>query len=400
MNKCSFIVSNGLSGAHIERSFSKGHFFFCLRLFPDIGESLLIVSGEDHGGDLSAEVAIDAAHVIVESSFDVEWVFVGFIGHVGRVGGDINFFKFIILIDYCVLRMNETSSQIDLYALSLLRLVARHRSFTAASKEAGISQSALTRQVQGLEERLGVKVFERTTRLVKLTEAGAVFLRETEALPHILEGAVRRVREEYLGAAREVKVGLSQGLALAHIPGIFHSGQKDHLGQRVRISQSSDDELLQQVAQNELDLGIISRPQKVPDSILIRHEMEDEFCLIAPEGIPVDGSFAQWAKSKSWILPPAASISRELIDGWAKSQKLTLRGSLELENIDLTNEFVALGFGVAFVPRRSLTSLMRKHRIQRVPIPKKLSRQLVAIVPKHGTVPEHVSEFVDGILFS
>ncbi len=289
---------------------------------------------------------------------------------------------------------------IDLYALRLLRLVSEHRGFTSAAKEAGISQSALTRQVQGLEERLGLKVFERTTRSVKLTEAGAVFLRETEALPHILEGALRRVREEYLDAPREVKIGLSLGLALAHIPGIFHSEQKGLLGKRVRLTQFSDQEILEQVSRSELDLGIIDRPKKLPEQVRVSHEMEDEFCLIGFAGSVVEKNFDEWGVAQTWILPPVGSSSRALIDQWAKQQNLRLNGNLELENFDLINEFVALGFGVALVPRRSLTSLMRRHRVSRLPMPLRLSRQLIAVVPKHGTTPEYVSEFVSGILFS
>lgn len=296
--------------------------------------------------------------------------------------------------------MNENESQIDLYALRLLRLVADHRGFTAAAKEAGISQSALTRQVQGLEDRLGLKVFERTTRSVSLTEAGAVFLRETEALPHILEGALRRVREEYLEAPREVKIGLSMGLALAHIPGIFHKEQQGHLGKRIYLTQFSDQEILEQVSRSELDLGIVARPNKLPKLVRVSHEMEDEFCLIAPADVVEEKNFKKWVATQMWILPPRGSWARELIEGWAKRHHLKLNGNLELENFDLINEFVALGFGVALVPRRSLTSLMRKHRVSRLPLPHKLSRQLIAVVPKHGTTPDYVREFVSGILFS
>ncbi len=85
---------------------------------------------------------------------------------------------------------------IDLHALHLLRSVAKFRGFTAAAKACGLSQSALTRQVQAIEARLGIKVFERTTRSVTVTEPGAVLLRETAAIPNILSGAMRRIRED------------------------------------------------------------------------------------------------------------------------------------------------------------------------------------------------------------
>ncbi|MES2660212.1 MAG: LysR family transcriptional regulator [Verrucomicrobiota bacterium] len=55
-----------------------------------------------------------------------------------------------------------SESDIDLYSLHLLRMVAKFRGFTAASKACGLSQSALTRQVQSIESRLGIKVFDRT----------------------------------------------------------------------------------------------------------------------------------------------------------------------------------------------------------------------------------------------
>src|SRR5687767_11621900 len=98
--------------------------------------------------------------------------------------------------------MNDDSFSgppIDLHSLYLLRLVAKFRGFTAASKACGLSQSALTRQVQAIEARLGIKVFDRTTRIVAITEPGAVLLRETEAIPNILAGAMRRIREDYQG---------------------------------------------------------------------------------------------------------------------------------------------------------------------------------------------------------
>ena len=87
---------------------------------------------------------------------------------------------------------------VDLYSLQLIRLVAEHRNFSAAAKEAGISQSALSRQIANAELRLELKLFERTTRQVKITEAGAILLRETAAIPNLLEGALNRLREECL----------------------------------------------------------------------------------------------------------------------------------------------------------------------------------------------------------
>src|SRR4030095_6477483 len=71
--------------------------------------------------------------------------------------------------------MNEflATGPFDLYELQLFHLVAEHQSFTRAGQAAGLTQSAITRQIRGMEDRLGGALFERTTRHVRLTAAGA-----------------------------------------------------------------------------------------------------------------------------------------------------------------------------------------------------------------------------------
>lgn len=82
----------------------------------------------------------------------------------------------------------------DLYELHLLQLVARHGSFTRAAGQAGLTQSAITRQVQGVEARLGLPLFERTTRSVVVTDAGKFLCRKARgsSVPRSREEANRR----------------------------------------------------------------------------------------------------------------------------------------------------------------------------------------------------------------
>ena len=304
--------------------------------------------------------------------------------------------------------MNEPDfhePDIDLYSLHLLRSVAKFRGFTAASKACGLSQSALTRQVQAIEARLGIKVFERTTRSVTITEPGAVLLRETEAIPNILSGAMRRIREEYLGDRREIRIGISRGLTLAHIPGIFHPRQKLQPNVKIIVSQPDSDSLLKQVENASLDLGILTKPSPLPATVTVSHRIRDQFAVIASsseelpqlDSLPV---FRKWASRQSWLLPPVTSRSRQLIDVWAHDHKVDLRPIMELENFDLMIQFAALRMGVAFIPRRSLSGFPRKRLLRLIHPPVELSRDLIVISPKHSKCPEHVADFVRGILFS
>ncbi len=301
--------------------------------------------------------------------------------------------------------MNELS-EIDLYKLGLLRMVADLRSFTAAAEKAGISQSAITRQIQSMESQLGVKLLERTTRSVTLTEPGAILLRETEAVPNLLSGAIRRIREEYLDIRKEIRVGISTELTLTHIPGIFHGQERSHPDVRILVSQESDSSLFDKVRTNWLDLAIVCSAGKSLDQVEVIHTIDDQFWLVAPEGsvIPEEGgssaNWKKWASDQRWLFPSESSATRGLIDGWVATLGLKPKPSMEMENHDLMVQFVALGMGVAFVPRRALSGFARRHKVVRVPVSIELCRKLVAVVPRFSSVPEHVRNFVSGILFS
>src|SRR5262245_4860799 len=114
----------------------------------------------------------------------------------------------------------------DLYELHLLQLVARLGSFTRAAVQAGLTQSAITRQVQGVEARLGIALFERTTRKVVVTEAGGFLLREGARLIGDVDAILVRLREQFTDAPKVVRVGVSQTIGFSYLPGLFVAQRK------------------------------------------------------------------------------------------------------------------------------------------------------------------------------
>lgn len=73
--------------------------------------------------------------------------------------------------------------------------VARHLNFRAASEEMALTQSAVSRQIQSLEEDVGVSLFHRHTRAVELTNAGGLLLRAVTPSLERIDSAVRQIRQ-------------------------------------------------------------------------------------------------------------------------------------------------------------------------------------------------------------
>ena len=89
--------------------------------------------------------------------------------------------------------------------------VAEYQSFTKAASRYYITQTAITQQIRALESHLGVQLFDRNTRPVRLTPEGSVFLREAKGILERVEQAEHRVREASVGLVGSLKVGYIKG---------------------------------------------------------------------------------------------------------------------------------------------------------------------------------------------
>lgn len=294
--------------------------------------------------------------------------------------------------------------KLNLNDLHLLHLVNHHLSITAAAESINLTQSTLSRRLQSIEQELGVKLFHRTTRKLSITPAGKQLLRDTASIPNILDSAIQRISENYLGTQKQINIGISPSLSLAHLPGIFHQQSNVQPEVKIIISQPSSEQIIRQVANNKLDLGIVTHQSNIEKTAHIHHQMMDQFCVILPtnESAPSlkPQHFKKWAMQQSWILPPLNSPSRVIIDDWLIHLKIKLSPTMELENFDLMCQLTALNMGVSFIPKRAITAFPRKKQLQHLTLKDAPKRTLSVIGPKNTVVPTHISEFTDSILFS
>src|SRR5579862_2683228 len=94
----------------------------------------------------------------------------------------------------------------DLEELATFAIVAEERSFTRAAARLGVSQSALSHSMRGLEKRLGLQLLARTTRSVSATAAGAALLDELAPALERINGAIAEVRRQRENPAGRVRL--------------------------------------------------------------------------------------------------------------------------------------------------------------------------------------------------
>lgn len=294
--------------------------------------------------------------------------------------------------------------KLDLKDLHLLHLINYFKSITLAAEAVNLTQSALSRKLQAIELEMGVQLFYRSTRKLSISPAGQQLLEDTAAIPNILDSAIQRISENFLGSQKQINIGISSSLSLAHLPGIFHPQSNLHPEVKIIISQPKSIEIIHQITTNKLDLGIVNHRAGIEAKADIHHQMSDKFCLIvstddsAPSLTPQH--FSKWAARQTWILPPERSPSRVVIDEWLEKKGVKVKPNMELENFDLMCQLTALSMGVAFIPIRALSAFSRKKQLQKISLQLAPERKLSVIGPKNITVSQHIENFTKSILFS
>ena len=293
----------------------------------------------------------------------------------------------------------------DLYALEVFRAVAREESFTGAAARAGLTQSAVTRQIQGMEERLGLRLFERTTRKVRLTAAGEFLEQRAGELLANVDDTLRELRETFELAPKCVRVGVSQSIGLAYLPGFFHSFQRSSPHVLINVDSGSGESICRRVADGELDVGFICAPKRLGNELEVTHRFDDGFTFIAPPGLDVPARFGgRWPSVRKlldeerWLLI-AAGTTGSLVREWLAENGLAVDPAMELDSFDLIINLVSQGMGVSLVPHRALPVYARSRPVARIRSKRRLQRELVVVVRKDRQRPQEITDFVASILY-
>ena len=235
-----------------------------------------------------------------------------------------------------------TALHLHLQQLVYLREVDRAGTLTEAAARLHVSQPALSQSLAELERRLGVRLFERSGRRRVLTDAGRETVRyavevlaRTEVLRDEL-GARQR------GEAGTLRVGMIDAASLYVLPETIRRFRESRPGVELRLVVDTSSALMQQLDDFTLDLAFVVGPadgEYETDQVL-----REPLFLYGPPG-------AEGAPSEAeWVLYPAGSRSRTLIDEALLREGIRPRVMLESGNPEVLRQLVALDLGWSVLP--------------------------------------------------
>jgi DNA-binding transcriptional LysR family regulator len=248
--------------------------------------------------------------------------------------------------------------------------VARHRSIREAAEELHVAQSALSRQIQKLEQELGVPLFQRHARGVELTSAGEIFLRHARSSLRQDE----RVRSE-LDALKGLRHGTInmqsiESLVPGVLPKVILGFSKRHPGITFNVTVDRSDQILAAVREGRTDIGLVFYPTAEPEVSSVFKMREPLVALMSPRHPLAKKAKVSLAESIGYpiALPLKNSGSRVLIDIACKAAGIAMRPVLETNSIQLRVQFVHVNNGITFHSRLSAAASLTEGDVVAVPI--------------------------------
>jgi DNA-binding transcriptional LysR family regulator len=268
--------------------------------------------------------------------------------------------------------------------------VARRGNVSRAAEALFLTQPAITARLKALERDLGTKLFVRSSRGMKLSDAGRAFLPYAERTMTTVDEGRQLVTNLRQGNMGLLVIAAAPAVSTYVLPEILRAFRTTHPNVRLGVKTGHTEEVLEMVLRGEANVGI-GRPIRHPDIELIP-VLEDEMVLV----VSARHAFARRGKvrmdelaAERLVLFDRTSSYHELTSSLFRQAGVIPASTLELDNVEAAKKMVQQGLGVALLPRMALATELKSRSLRPVKLigAPPLSRPIVALRRKDAGTP-------------
>ena len=238
----------------------------------------------------------------------------------------------------------------ELLQLRYFQKVAKTESMTKAAEALRIAQPSLSKTISRLEEQVGVQLFERTGKKIKLNEYGTCFLERVNNALNELEDGVNEVRDLANQKEKSVSVGSATAKLLPNLIKAYLTKKPEIKFRFLQVTQHA--ELRWQLEQGEIDICISSLPLQ-KDGICCEALASEKIYLVVPENHPLAARkkiSLREIGNEPLIYYTAECGLREIINQFCEQMAFEPNVSCECTTPEVTCSLVEAGLGLAFFP--------------------------------------------------
>lgn len=264
--------------------------------------------------------------------------------------------------------------------------VAEREHVSEAAVELHVAQSAISRQIANLEAELGVELFEREGRNVRLTHIGKIFLTHTKTALKAIDHAKKQI-DEYIDPERgSIKIGFPTSLASNLLPTVVSEFKKKYPKIGFQLRQGSYNFLIESVENREIDVAFLGPVPSEHPEIIGDILFTENFYALVPSSHPLvnqEHVNLRDLHDEDFVLFPEGYVLHQLVIDGCKQSGFTPKVSSQGEDLDAIKGLVAAGIGITLLPESAFNDL-NPHYSAKVAIQNpELKRTVGIIIPRN-----------------
>jgi len=235
----------------------------------------------------------------------------------------------------------------ELRQLKTLVAISDYGTFAAAADAIGLTQSAVSLQIKGLEQDIGTEIFDRRHRPPLLNDKGRTLVEQARKVLKMCDDIAHQGVDVPLEGV--LTFGAVPTSIASILPPALAMMRQRHPKLQIRVSSGLSAELAAATRSGQLDAAIVSEPNQLTEGLIQNHITREPLLVIAPPDVPGEtdreileaASYIQFSR-RAWV--------GQHIDHYLRDREIKVKRGMEIDSLDAITRMVSFGLGVSVVP--------------------------------------------------
>ena len=286
----------------------------------------------------------------------------------------------------------------NLNQLKIFYLAAKKRNLSVAAAELFITQPAVTKGIQRLQEYYDMKFVNHIGKKLVLTDAGEVLYEIAEKIFELESKAEESIRDFQERKRGRIRILSSESFGDYYLPRIIIPFSKAYPLVRITMNILPTEQVIENTATLNNDLGFISYPVE-HKKLLVKEVLEDQLVIITPPDHPLD-RYPMLEPSnledQLLIMHETGSAPRKALENYIRKNDLSVSIHLELSSNRAIKRAVEDGIGIALISRKVANEEIRNKRLRAIPLSdRSMTRKFYMVHHQDKYLSKSLQNFID-----
>ena len=263
----------------------------------------------------------------------------------------------------------------DIDSMLAFVTVVNEKSFSKAAEKLHLTQPAVTKRVQNLEQRLNVQLLERLNREIILTNAGETLLPHALSILHEFDNAVQAVKDIDRDITGTLRIVASHHIGLHRLPIILKEFSTLHPKVDLQLNFLDSESAYRLLKDNVADLAFVTIPEEIRLGFELHLEWDDPMSFVCGIEHPlckIKKVLPKHLSEHNAILPSKSTLTYRVVETLFKTHKLTLNANIPTNYLETMKMMASVGMGWSVLPNTMIDDSLHILPVNYPPLARKL----------------------------